>query len=733
MNQAKKSLIAAVFLGGLCALGVKAAAPGEQTEADWVDNRWNQMDSGRFQASVVPLPSGLVLKGLSIAVGGQKELTVCYDTQSGQLKGLWRGGLLTHNSRRFGVVNGSAPAAKPIELLPSKFEQKDASVRWLGHSLHNDRLVLQYESRGRKVLESPWWEEGGKLGVLTRTFEVQAGDSTIVLPLLEGQLLAERIEGGEGFFIQSIDASPSDQIIVVQGSKEALHLISDPERKVVGLSVKPSDRSLSFRVLIGDREGWNSQRAEVLLGSFSGLELGRLMKPGKKAWESLSTKGVLSRRRDAYAIDTLEVPYTNPWKSLMFFGGIDFLPNGDAAVCTLYGDVWIVKGIDESLKNLDWHRYATGLFQPLGLQVVDGIVYVLGRDQVTALHDTDGDSFADFYRNHSNLIKTQPGHNFVTSLQAADDGTLYYVDPHGLQRIAPDGQSIETIATGWRNPNGMGLSPDGILTVAPQQGAWTPSSQISEVKAGGYYGFGGPQETSSNPNGYDPPLCWIPHSIDNSGGSQVWTADSGWGPLSGQMIHLSYGRCSMMLVLRDVVDGQSQGGVAPLGGRFLSGAMRGAVNPKDGQVYVVGSQGWQTSALRDGSLQRVRYTGRTLRTPIGCKVHENGVALQFAEAVDAEWGGNKTNYAIEQWNYRYSKAYGSKDYSVADPTKTGRDSLAVLGVRLSEDRKSVFVETDRIIPVMQMAVRYNLRSPTGDRVRGVLYNTVTVPRPARNE
>src|SRR4030095_9892668 len=109
-------------------------------------------------------------------------------------------------------------------------------------------------------------------------------------------------------------------------------------------------------------------------------------------------------------------------------------------------------------------------------------------------------------------------------------------------------------------------------------------------------GFGGPRMSEHRPLGYDPPLCWIPHAVDNSSGSQVWGTSRRVGPLSGQMLHLSWGRCTMLLTLRDVVDGVAQGAVVPLKGRFLSGPMRGAFSPKDGQLYVVGCQGWQTAA-----------------------------------------------------------------------------------------------------------------------------------------
>ena len=40
-------------------------------------------------------------------------------------------------------------------------------------------------------------------------------------------------------------------------------------------------------------------------------------------------------------------------------------------VCTHGGDVWIVSGIDAGLAKLQWRRFAAGLYEPFGLQVVD--------------------------------------------------------------------------------------------------------------------------------------------------------------------------------------------------------------------------------------------------------------------------------------------------------------------------------------------------------------------------
>jgi hypothetical protein len=95
---------------------------------------------------------------------------------------------------------------------------------------------------------------------------------------------------------------------------------------------------------------------------------------------------------------------------------------------------------------------------------------------------------------------------------------------------------------------------------------------------------------------------------------------------------LSYGYGSWYQILRndDYADyNRAQGTIVPLPGEFRAGGMRGAINPKDGMFYAVGSDGWGNYSLDDGSLERVRYTGEPY--PMLKKVHgyENGIELQL--------------------------------------------------------------------------------------------------------
>ena len=91
-----------------------------------------------------------------------------------------------------------------------------------------------------------------------------------------------------------------------------------------------------------------------------------------------------------------------------------------------------------------------GLHQALGLAVADNKVYVLGRDQITRLHDLNDDGEADFYECFSNAYPTSTGgHDFISGLQRDRSGRFYTASSKdGLLRIAADGRSFETVATG---------------------------------------------------------------------------------------------------------------------------------------------------------------------------------------------------------------------------------------------------------------------------------------------
>ena len=237
--------------------------------------------------------------------------------------------------------------------------------------------------------------------------------------------------------------------------------------------------------------------------------------------------------------------------------------------------------------------------------------------------------------------------------------------------------------------------------------------------------------TAERPLGYDTPLCWIPHDIDNSSGSQVWVPPGSWGPLGNHMIHLLWGRCGLMLVLRDVVEGVPQGAVVSLPGRLLSGPNRGTFNGRDGSLYIAGSTGWQTSAARDGALQRIRFTGKPVELPIAWHARTNGLEITFSTPLEPAAANDPGSYALTQWNYRYAAQYGSKDWSVATPERQGHDEVEVKSARLRPDGRTVFLETPMLTPVMQVQVKYSLNTTDGKPLRSQFWLTLNKPDASR--
>ncbi len=432
--------------------------------------------------------------------------------------------------------------------------------------------------------------------------------------------------------------------------------------------------------------------------------LAHLTRGGRPQWpQVLAAAGERGAGRP-YAVDTIPPPFKNPWNALMHFGGHDFFPDGSAAVCTMQGDVWRVDGLDDALANVRWRRVAAGLHHALGLVVADGAVYVLGRDQITRLHDRNADGEADFYECVSNAYATSPaGHDFICGLEHDAAGNFYTASGNqGLLRISPDGKRVEVLATGFRNPDGLGLAPGGTITVPCSEGEWTPASMVCEVPPGAkeppHFGYGGPR------GGKPPalPLAYLPRGLDNSSGGQVFVAGRKWGPLQGQRVHLSFGTASHFLLLRDEVDGQPQGAVVPLPGDFRSGVHRGRFHPTDGQLYVTGMSGWATYSAADGCFQRVRYTGDPVQLPRRLHVHRNGVLVEFTRPLDRGLVERADRHFAQCWNYRYGPGYGSREFSPSHYGVPGHDPVPIASARLLPGDHTLFLEMPDLQPVSQL-------------------------------
>lgn len=719
-----------------------------------------RMDYGSMLTYTVDLPpvpgktnENLALKGVCIRLGGSNEAAVCFDTDLLRYYAGWTGGFLdvskTHLTSSKGswhaLIQGEVrfstrlgpgwakggdfadPRAIAAGPLPREWG------RFKGVYRHGQRVVLNYLVGDSEVFETPDCVTTNGLTFFVRTFHLRPWKTPLLLRVCDVEPGNGKVAVSESGVMAGLAGERATFVRVVggRGKVEA----AEDERIQVHLPV--SESPVDFQVILwsGPADVATQEASDVLL-AHPKINPREFCRGGPAQWpQKLVTGGKLGSG-GAYVVDTAIIPESNPWRSWMRLVAFDFFSDGRAAVSTWNGDVWLVSGLDDKLERVTWKRFAAGLFEPLGLRIVNDEVFVLCRDQLMRLRDLNGDDEADFYECFNNDTWVSPSyHAFAFDLQTDRAGNFYYtrcgqrVDPAlplngGMMKVSKDGSHAELIATGLRAANGMAVGPNDELVCGDNQGNWIPSSRLNWIKTGGFYGYLPHARREPPPTDYEKPICWLPMKADNSSGGQAWVTSDRWGPLKGHLLHTSYGRGTLFLVLWEEVDGIRQGGVVQLPLKFDSGIMRARFNPRDGQLWVCGLQGWQTSGGRVGALQRVRYTGKPVHLPSGLHVASNGVNITFTSGMDEASASDEQNYAVEQWNYEWTEKYGSPEFSVANPGKQGHDSVAVKFVKLSSDRKTVFLEIPEIKPVMQMRIRFRLKAADGAPVEHEIYNTI---------
>ena len=731
---------------------------------------------------------------LTIALGD--NTTLSYDLHTMDVLAVWDGGFLNVDDTQHMKLRGEGvprPAGKVNAGLagwrwghegtldyPTKnlLARGPVPAKWMdyrGHYVNGGDVVLSYSIDGRAVLESPGKQKG--FGAVVHSLEIGPGQRDLVLGLGQTGEFEDNFGGrspldsatfdwadGEGTVAGSVLAAGEDldgkpgqfTSAAVTGDAKDLTWSTDARHRLV-LTIPASKQTRRIDVLRFSGTG------EPALQSFAGMarhrgdkvraqQLASLTRGGKSRWpEVLKTEGKRGSENRAYTLDTLKLPESNPWNSWFRTSALDFFADGRMVLATHGGDVWIVSGIDDDLEEMKWKRFASGLYEPFGVKVVGGQIYLTCKDRLVRLHDFNGDDEADFYESFS--ADTDVSfffHAFNFDLQTDKAGNFYYAKagqytdhalPGAVIKVSPDGKNREVYCTGFRTPNGMGMMPDGRPTVSDNQGSWMPASKVSLASPGGFYGYVQTHASGSwapdgglidhkkvvPPKTFDQPIIWMPQDFDNSSGGQLYVDDPRWGPLSGRLLHTSFGKGWLYYFMLQDFGDVAQSGIVRLPLDFATGIHRARVNPKDGQVYAVGLNGWNGGGrpgLGEGGIQRVRYTGREARLVTDMKVHSKGIEFRFNFSLDVDSAQDPDSYDLEQWNYKWEASYGSAQWSVKDPNQKGRDKVEVEKVEISADGRVVFLHIPDIRPVNQILAKLNFKAGDGHEFKEEIYLTI---------
>lgn len=382
-------------------------------------------------------------------------------------------------------------------------------------------------------------------------------------------------------------------------------------------------------------------------------------------------------------------------------GGLAFLPDGRLLVTTwdTMGGVYVLDGVETGdTSKITVKRIASGLAEPLGIEVVDGDIYVLQKHELTRLTDLDGDEVADRYEAVCNSWGvTSDFHEFAFGL-VYKDGYFYaalsmamrlmshekqHPDRGRTIRISKDG-THEWINYGLRTPNGIGLGVDDELFVTDNQGEWTPANKLIHVKQGEFLGmmWGLPDGSESTP-AIAPPAIWLPENeIGNSPTEPILVHN---GVYKGQMLHGDVTHGGIKRDFLEKINGQYQGAVFRFTQGLEAGVNRLAWGPDSalyiGGVGMVGGWSWKENQY---GLQKIKYNGKPTFEMLAIRAKPRGFEIEFTLPLKGDQKITPQDFLIQQWRYLGTSGYGGPKIDLTD--------LRINDFKLSDDRKRLYLE-----------------------------------------
>ena len=776
-----RHIIQLFVVGALVVTAGTGASRSQQPFADFVEPGFpfivSTVDAGKLGAAFPE--RNLAVRCVILMLGNDSY--ACFDTDLLRLAAAWRGDFVSLTTmaqisyQQAGNKNNAIPRvlgrpivatgiypgwtsaepdfrdprpAGPNPLAVGRGPLAAGQGRWNGLSVAGKEAVLSYTVAGTDIREQVGSvASAGQVGI-TRTF--QAGATTKALTLVIAEVAAgSSVDVSENTAVAFHGSARDTATAVgVVGAPAGTRLHVDSNRYVT-LRIPAGAPASRFRIIAwrgraSDRGVMSALRAEP-------VRMSEFARGGAPHWAgTVTTRGQSSPDTADYVVDRLTLPLANPWRRNVRVADVDFFRDGRAAVVTFEGDVWIVSGINRGLETLEWKRFASGLYEPLSVNVVHDTVYVHDRQGIVRLLDLNGDGEADLYENFSNLshqsgesrefplgMAAKPGGGFYLAIGSALDlgpKTSPAIMPGfragssqggTVQEVSADGRSIRTYATGLREPI-IGIDPrTGIIASSDQQGNFVPSTPIFLLRDGGYYGVPATAHRA-NPPTPELPLLWIPHEVDQSGAGEVWLPGDRMGFGGDALVHLSYGRPGPFRVYIDSTRSAVQGALVALPGAYTAPTLKGRIGPRDGQLYLAGFSVWGSKATEVSSLVRLRYTGRPSTLPVAVHAGLQGILIHFATPLDAAAAADAAHYDLQRWNYVRSSAYGSGHFRL-DGTP-GQETLS-LRAYLSPDGRTVLLVVPEMKPVMQMQLGYNLRSRQGVSLHDTLYLTVNAIDP----
>ncbi|NJB83440.1 plastocyanin/azurin family copper-binding protein [Wenyingzhuangia aestuarii] len=379
-------------------------------------------------------------------------------------------------------------------------------------------------------------------------------------------------------------------------------------------------------------------------------------------------------------------------------GGLALTDKNQLGVSTRRGEVWIIDKPTSS--NPNYHLYARGLHESLGLAYKNNGFYLAQRGELTRLEDKNHDGTADVfktiyswplsgnYHEYSYGPKFDKNGDMILTLNVGwQGGGVSLVKWRGwMVKISPDGK-FTPYAAGLRSPAGFGINSEGAIFYTENQGDWVGSGRMTHLEYGDFAGHVESLNWTNDPlsplklkpndiledsgmslydyakriKGLKAPAVWFPHTILGISTSDILydTTNGNFGPFEGQQFVGDQGHSKIMRVYMEKVNGVYQGAAFPFAEGFSSGILRMIWGNNNNMFVGMTSRGWASTGKKQFGLQQLVWTGKTPFEIKTMKALDDGFLLEFTKPVNKKMAEDLSSYQMTTFTYKYHKTYGS--------------------------------------------------------------------------
>ncbi|MEX2233058.1 MAG: c-type cytochrome [Cyclobacteriaceae bacterium] len=447
------------------------------------------------------------------------------------------------------------------------------------------------------------------------------------------------------------------------------------------------------------------------------------------------------------------LPVLSPQNALLEVGGLTVMPDGNLALSTRRGDIFIVENPSSSTPY--FRKFASGLHEVLGLVYKNGAFYCAQRGELTKITDTNKDGKADVFETIYAWPLSGNYHEYSYGPHIAPDGSFFVTTNLGFfsgdsfrgrsavpwrgwaLKIFEDGR-MEPWATGMRSPCGLGII-DGELFYTDNQGEYIASGGLWHVKKGDFMGNPAGLAWTGSPGSplnltpddvhakVDPrlvkdaegkhvrpvnivdekavtladvkkdltpirlPAVWLPYGyLGISTSEPISIPKSAFGPFGGQVLVGDQGMSIISRVFLEKVKGEYQGASFAFRSGFNSGVVRLAW-AKDGSLFVGETRrGWGSSGEANEGLERLVWNNEIPFEMKAVRAMPDGFEVEFTKAADRKTAQDLASYSVESFIYKYHPVYGSPPVNI--------EKCPVRGVKLSDDGMKARIVVDNLRP-----------------------------------